>query len=389
MNYDIGKLKNILLAETGYLEKKKNCPIEELYKKIGSYVGSDNWTKYWNDCTNLGLTNYQGSYYCIAALFWGMIQAYGLSAAQKLCKQTFMINCQTTYELFKNGNQVYSLPKTGDIIVFWNGSRFYHAELVIDVKGDIFKTFGANTSANSSIRNGGGCYAPKSYSISAAQNSGHKFLRPNYGLQDSEGWVKDNTIWRYRLSNGAFVTNSWKYINGRWYMFDGAGTMCTGWIYSSNQWYYCCPEVGCMDTGWLQIHNRWYYMNADGSMHSGWLQDKDKWYYLESDGTMVTGWKKIGDIYYVFDNSGCMIANTWFLDSTGSWYYLSSTGAMKTSQWIQQKNNNWYYVKEDGQMAKSSWIKDIYKDIFYFVDKDGVYLPDKDTHVPDKYPLVI
>ena len=386
MQYNITKLINTLTNEVGYLEKQKNCPSKHLYEKTGPYVGSDNWTKYWKDFADLGLANYQGSYYCIAALFWGMIQAFGLDAAQKLCKQKFMINCQVTYELFKQDDQVYASPKPGDIAVFWNGSRFHHAELVLDVKKDSFKTFGANTAANASIRNGGGCYAPKNYSLAAAQKAGHKFLRPDYGGQCAETWVKDYEGWKYQLSGGTFTKNQWKYIDNNWYFFNGSGILCTGWIYSAGQWYYCCPETGCMDTGWKKVDNRWYYLSSTGSMHTGWLQDKDRWYYLADDGSMATGWKEINGLWYVFDDSGCMISSTWFYDSTGNWYYLSSTGAMKTSQWIQQPDGIFYYLTNTGKMAQNAYIKDSCRNLYYYVDQRGVYLPEYDTETPTGNP---
>lgn len=390
MLYNIQTLITTLLDEVGMLEKRKGCPKKNLYEKIGAYVGSDNWTKYWQDLTDAGLPNYQGSYYCIATLFWGMVKAFGLKATQELCLQKFMINCQVTYELFRKAGQIYDTPKVGDIIVFWNGSRFHHAELVIDVKGAIFKTFGANTAANSAIRNGGGCYAPKTYSLTAAQKSGHKFLRPDYGIQNVEGWLKSETSWKYQLADGSLIKDQWKYINDRWYLFDHAGIMCTGWIFSDNQWYYCCPEAGCMDTGWKMVDGKWYCMDSNGAMRTGWLQDKDKWYYLCGNGEMATGWKEIGGMWYVFGPDGRMYSNTWFLCSTGDWYYLSSTGAMKTSQWIQQADGNFYYVTESGKMAKNSWVKDVYKDRYYFVDETGMYIPEKDTDgITGIYPTVL
>ncbi|MBT9778823.1 hypothetical protein GPL15_20295 [Clostridium sp. MCC353] len=389
--YNIDHLKNILLAESGYIEKSKNCPTKNLYEKTGAYDGSDNWTKYWKDLADLGLTNYQGSYYCIAALFWGMTKAYGLETAQKLCLQSYMINCQTTYNLFKSKGRVFITPKYGDIMVFWNGTRFYHAEFVLDVKGDVIKTFGANTSVNSSsgsaLRNGGGCYAPKTYSLAAVKREGHKFCRPIYGDPSGEKWMKSGTIWKYQLSDGSTVKNQWKYINNRWYVFNSSGAMVTGWyLDSNNQWYYLCGDGG-MAQGWQKVNDKWYYLNQSGEMHKGWLQTDNGWYYLTEEGSAATGWLNVQGIWYVFDNSGKMICNTWFLNSDGNWYYLSSTGAMKTSQWIQQPDGNWYYLSNTGKMAKNAWIKDRYRDVYYFADRDGIYRPEKDTSSPAGYSI--
>lgn len=131
--YDQQKLINFLKKYNGYVEKRKNTPKKNLYEMTGNYVGSDNWTMFWQDLADVGLANYQGSYYCIATIFWGFVKVYGLAVAQELCLQKFMINCQETYNLFKRKGRVYSSPQVGDIIVFWSGSRFHHAEFVTKV----------------------------------------------------------------------------------------------------------------------------------------------------------------------------------------------------------------------------------------------------------------
>ena len=50
-----------------------------------------------------------------------MIETLGVSNAQTLMYQKAAINCQTTYEIFREHSQVYSTPEVGDLIVFWNG----------------------------------------------------------------------------------------------------------------------------------------------------------------------------------------------------------------------------------------------------------------------------
>ena len=390
--YNIESLKNILINENGYIEKKKSCPISKLYEKSNSYDGADNYTKYWQDCKEMGLPNYQGSYYCIASLFWGMAKEYGLKEAQKLVYQTFMINCQETYNLFKLKGRVFSTPKVGDIVVFWNGSRFSHAEYVTSITTTTFTTVGFNTSANSTsvVSNGGGVKYPKKYSISAAQNAGHKFLRPEYGEQIQTGWIEKDGKWQYILDDGSIVKGRWEYIKDRWYVFDEAGYMITGWyLDTNNQWYYMNGDGTLSQQNWIKSDNKWYYTNSDGTLHKGWLQDGSDWYLLNENGEMQIGWQKVNDKWYVFLDDGKMLYNTWF-KSLNDWYYLSSTGAMKTSQWIQQDNGEFYYVKEDGKMAVYSYIKDEYKNIYYWVNKDGIYDSNYDTDKPNlnKYKLV-
>ena len=59
-------------------------------------------------------------------------------------------------------------------------------------------------------------------------------------------------------------------MDGRWYVFDEAGYMITGWF-------------GTNADGW-------YYLNpADGAMLAGqWLKEGELWYYLTQSGLMAT-----------------------------------------------------------------------------------------------------
>lgn len=381
--YNINKLISIFKDENGYVEKKKGCPTNFLYDKVGKYAGADNWTKYWKDMADIGLSNYQGSYYCIATLFWGMAKAFGLSDAQKLCLQKFMINCQVTYDLFNKAGQVYSTPKIGDIVVFWNGNRFHHAEFVVSVKGDVVKTFGANTTAVTSVTvyNGGGCRFNKIYSLKALQSCGHKFLRPNYGEQITESWEQIDDKWKYRLSDGSYVTSSWKQIENIWYYFDDNGIMYKGWLYKDSQWYYL-SDSGAMDKNWQLINDKWVYFNDDGSLRKGWLQHGTDWYYLtEEDGTMATGLMQINRMWYYFRDNGSMVSNDWY-KVDGIWYFFSSTGAAYTNQWKQDINGLYYYLGIDGKMAVNCYVKDKILDVYYYVDKEGVWDGKETKSVP-------
>ncbi|MGF9963767.1 L,D-transpeptidase family protein, partial [Bacillus rhizoplanae] len=39
-------------------------------------------------------------------------------------------------------------------------------------------------------------------------------------------------------SNGYYVVSGWKQANGKWYFYDGNGTMKTGWLLDGGKWYY-------------------------------------------------------------------------------------------------------------------------------------------------------
>lgn len=42
-----------------------------------------------------------------------------------------------------------------------------------------------------------------------------------------ETWEQSGDNWKYRLSDGSYVTNAWKQVDGKWYYFDGDSLMVT------------------------------------------------------------------------------------------------------------------------------------------------------------------
>ena len=121
--------------------------------------------------------------------------------------------------------------------------------------------------------------------------------------------------WWYDLGDGDYVQDSWKKIDGKWYLFDIDGWMITGWKLDENKWYYLNPvsdgSQGEMKTGWIfdKNYGKWYYCNSDGDMLTGWQNLNDAWYYLNSDGSMATGWIKNKGKDYMLYSNGEMVCN--------------------------------------------------------------------------------
>ncbi|MBQ8330627.1 MAG: hypothetical protein IJX83_13655, partial [Lachnospiraceae bacterium] len=70
------------------------------------------------------------------------------------------------------------------------------------------------------------------------------------------------------------------------------GSVSTGWVSKSGNWYYFDQKDGRMKTGWIKDKNKWYYLSSkDGKMVTGWLvlNPSGKKYYLQKDGSMVQG----------------------------------------------------------------------------------------------------
>nr|WP_308507787.1 CAP domain-containing protein [uncultured Stomatobaculum sp.] len=80
---------------------------------------------------------------------------------------------------------------------------------------------------------------------------------------DGAQWKRNDRGWWYEEANGAYPTNAWRLINGKWYYFDAIGYM------AENRW----------------IGN--YYVGADGAMLAGtWTPDG---YYVDASGKWVEG----------------------------------------------------------------------------------------------------
>jgi len=119
----------------------------------------------------------------------------------------------------------------------------------------------------------------------------------------SQGWENTDRGWKYKESNGSYVTNTWKQIDGIWYFFDGEGHIATSW---------------------RQIDGAWYFFNASGAMLTGWVQSGNDWYYMNPSGAMATGWVQSGNDWYYMSPSGAMLSNTttadgYRLDASGRW----------------------------------------------------------------------
>ena len=119
----------------------------------------------------------------------------------------------------------------------------------------------------------------------------------------SQGWENTDRGWKYKESNGSYVTNTWKQVDGIWYFFDGEGYIATSW---------------------RQINGVWYFFNASGAMVTGWVQSGNDWYYMNQSGAMATGWVQSGNDWYYMSPSGAMLSNTttadgYRLDASGRW----------------------------------------------------------------------
>lgn len=112
-----------------------------------------------------------------------------------------------------------------------------------------------------------------------AENAGEDAKESHDG--ESGGvWKRNNTGWWYEYSDGSYLKNCWKKINGKWYRFKK-----NGYIYE-NAWFrdnrgvrYYFDNTGAMVTGWHKIKNKWKFFDEWGALY----KDRKKPYELDKD----------------------------------------------------------------------------------------------------------
>lgn len=92
--------------------------------------------------------------------------------------------------------------------------------------------------------------------IQTAPNNGQ-----NTQLQGT--WQRNNTGWWYVLSDGSYVTYTWKEIDGNWYYFNADGYMLVGWQNINGNWYYLDLNSGKMLVDTTTPDG--YYVNSSGA----------------------------------------------------------------------------------------------------------------------------
>ena len=155
----------------------------------------------------------------------------------------------------------------------------------------------------------------------------------------------------YCGSYGAYVTNCWVKVNGKYYYMNAAGTVTkNAWIGS-----YYLGSDGAMLTNTYTPDG--YYVGSDGLWTPAkWIQSGNKWWYRHSDGSYTTNdFEVIGNQKYYFDSNGYMV--TGWQCISGQWYYFDSNGFYQTGEHF--INGEYYYFNNQGIMqtgyAEDGW----------------------------------
>lgn len=160
------KLIQIASNEVGYLEKKSNS---NLSSKTAN-AGYNNYTKYAKELDKLGYFYNgpkNGYAWCDVFVDWCFVQAFGVEEALKLLQQpkkSYGAGCTYSARYYKEKGQLYTKPKKGDQIFFWNAKKTApgHTGIVYKVDSTYVYTIEGNTSSASGVvANGGGVFKKK------------------------------------------------------------------------------------------------------------------------------------------------------------------------------------------------------------------------------------
>ena len=85
----------------------------------------------------------------------------------------------------------------------------------------------------------------------------------------------------------SYAADGWTKTNDHW-TYINQGKAHTGWLQTSEGYYYMDLSTGYMTTGFKQIDGKWYFFRPGGLMAKGWINPEyGKWYYMLEDGTIL------------------------------------------------------------------------------------------------------
>ena len=264
------------------------------------------------------------------------------------------------------------------------------------------------------------------YNIDAA---GHLAMVPDGFYKKSET-VMINSSMRivehlYYVSDGKIPQKGWKVIDGNWYYFEDLDLtgMCrpvVGCTYKIDDKYYLFNADGTMvSNGWKLVDDVWYYASASGALatedtvingtlyhfdENGAMQEETekktgvvvedgKCNFYSEDGILLKsetgqGWHLFGGAYYYlqedkilkdvsyklpdgkwyrFDSQGRMLANTFYEEPYGSYWYGESGAAL--TGWFMLAGN-WYYASTVTGRLYTGYH--IINGVKYYFDRNGI-----------------
>ncbi len=192
------------------------------------------------------------------------------------------------------------------------------------------------------------------------------------------GWYQQNDNWYYKV-DGKNVTQTFAYVNEKWYYFDKQGVMVhNSTINIAGKDYVFAEDGVCTNMDNNQEYNGWEWHYSDR-----------KWYYYDENGvklknTIVDGFRidangarvesennDSPDAYYVQGADGSLVDLNIEYDST------KEPGL---SDGFYKQNDNWYLKKDNKNIT--GWVK--HNNVWYYLDKQGAMVIDVSLKIDGK-----
>ena len=199
------------------------------------------------------------------------------------------------------------------------------------------------------------------------------------------GWQKEaDGSEKYLKPDGTYVSNGWLQLDDKKYYMDENGVKLKDTITPDGFYVNSDGEKVSYMPGWYKDGDYWRYIQKNGYyMANSWYQDTDgKYYYFNMVAVMAVN-TTTPDGYYVDENGvwdgnastatanqknlGPGVDKGWEPIDKG-WKFKQEDGTYLTNAWRQDSNGKWYYLNEDGWMLKDANTPD-----GYHVGADGVY----------------
>ena len=199
------------------------------------------------------------------------------------------------------------------------------------------------------------------------------------------GWQKEaDGSEKYLKPDGTYVSNGWLQLDDKKYYMDENGVKLKDTITPDGFYVNSDGEKVSYMPGWYKDGNYWRYIQKNGYyLANSWYQDTDGKYYYFNMGAVMAVNTTTPDGYYVDENGvwdgnastvaaaeknlGPGVDKGWEPIDKG-WKFKQEDGTYLTNAWRQDSNGKWYYLNEDGWMLKDANTPD-----GYHVDANGVY----------------
>ena len=199
------------------------------------------------------------------------------------------------------------------------------------------------------------------------------------------GWQKEaDESEKYLKPDGTYVSNGWLQLDDKKYYMDENGVKLKDTITPDGFYVNSDGEKVSYMPGWYKDGNYWRYIQKNGYyLANSWYQDTDGKYYYFNMGAVMAVNTTTPDGYYVDENGvwdgnastvaaaeknlGPGVDKGWEPIDKG-WKFKQEDGTYLTNAWRQDSNGKWYYLNEDGWMLKDANTPD-----GYHVGADGVY----------------